>query len=158
MTATLTRAVPPQLLVDLVNPLVRTVLRSPLHGALDGAVLILHMTGRRSGRRFDVPVGYLESDGAYVVVTQHTWRANLRGGADVEVTMRGRRVGMHAEVEEDPATVAEGFDRLVERLGWRTAGRRLGLTGTERRRPTRAELEAAVREYDLALVTLTPDQ
>ncbi|GAA4551150.1 nitroreductase/quinone reductase family protein [Pseudonocardia xishanensis] len=156
MSTTLTRTVPPQPMVDLVNPLVRGVLRSPLHGALDSALLILHVTGRRSGRRFDIPVGYIELDGAHLVVTQHTWRANLRGGAEVEVTIRGARVAMHAEVDEDPVSVAAAFDRVVERFGWRAAGRMLGLTDHAGRRPTPAELEAAVREFDLALVTLTP--
>ena len=48
MSATLTRRIPPQRLLDLVNPLVRAVLRSPLHAALDHALLILHGAQERA--------------------------------------------------------------------------------------------------------------
>jgi hypothetical protein len=46
MTGTaVTRRIPPQRFVNLVNPLVRGLLASPLHGAVDSALLTLHVTG-----------------------------------------------------------------------------------------------------------------
>ncbi len=71
MTRTITHNPPPQVLINLVNPLVRFALSSPLHGVLDSALLTLHVTGRVTGRRFDIPVGYVDVDGRLVVVTQH---------------------------------------------------------------------------------------
>lgn len=155
MTVAVSRSAPPQRLVTLANPLVRAVLRSPLHGTVDGAMIILHVKGRRSGRRYDIPVGYVEVDGRSVVVTQHAWRANLRGGADVEVTHEGRRRPMHADLEEEPAAVAATLHAVIERIGRRAARRRIGLTVNVDRTPTEAELAEAVRTYHLATVTLT---
>ena len=105
MTAAVSRRIPPQPLIDLLNPLVRGVLQSPLHAALDGALLVLHITGRKTGRRYDIPVGYIDLDQQLIVVTQHAWRVNLRGGADIEVTHRGRRQAMHTDLDEDPSSV-----------------------------------------------------
>ena len=155
MSNVISRSIPPQSIVNLVNPAVRMVLESPLHAALDKTLLVLHITGRRTGRHYDIPVGYIDLDGRLFVVTQHAWRANLRGRADVEVTHRGRRLLMHAELDDDPRCVAAAFARVIERLGLRTGQRRLGITIHSRRTPSPSELEAAVRDFDLARLTLT---
>jgi deazaflavin-dependent oxidoreductase (nitroreductase family) len=155
MTTAVSRSTPPQRLINAMNPVVRALLRSPLHAAVDGALLMLHVTGRKTGRPYDIPVGYLDLDGRFVVVTQHTWRANLRGVADVEVTYAGHRRTMHADLDEEPGSVAATLYRMIDRIGWQAARRQLGLTITVRRTPSLAELEEAVREYDLATVTLT---
>jgi hypothetical protein len=155
MTTAISRSTPPQRLVTLMNPVVRAALRSPLHSAVDGALLILHVTGRRSGRRYDIPVGYVDLDGRFVVVTQHTWRANLRGGADVGVTHAGRQRRMHAELDEEHGAVAATLHDVIEKIGWRAARRQIGLAVNVSRTPTLAELEAAVREFHLTTITLT---
>lgn len=156
MTAVVSRSIPPQPLTDLVNPLVRMVLRSPLHRALDHALLLLHVTGRRTGRRYDIPVGYFDHDGRLTVITQHAWRANVRAGADIEVTFRGRRRRMRPELDEDPASVAAVFCQVIEHRDRRAAQRQLTIKIDPGRTPTLAELETAVREYNLAIITLTP--
>ena len=51
MRSTVKRSVPPPTLVKMGNPLVRMVLDSPLHGMLDHSFLVLHLTGRKTGRR-----------------------------------------------------------------------------------------------------------
>jgi F420H(2)-dependent quinone reductase len=156
MTTAISRSIPPQHLVNLMNPLVRALLRSPLHAAMDRAVLILHITGRRTGRRYDIPVGYVQLDGRFVVVTQHIWRANLRGGAYVEVTQAGRRRPMHADLDEDPASVASTLHAVIERIGWQAARRQIGLTVNVGRTPTLTELEQAVGDFHLATIMLNP--
>ncbi len=45
---------------------------------------------------------------------------------------------------------------MIEQIGWQAAGRKIGLKVTAGRAPTVAELEEAVRQYDLATITLTP--
>jgi hypothetical protein len=157
-STTLSRRLPPQRLITLVNPLIRGVLASPLHAAVDAGLLTLHLTGRRTGRRYDIPVSYVDLDGRLLVVTQHRWRANLRGGQDIEVTHRGQRRPAHAEVDEEPASVAVALRLLTERAGWHLVRRLTGLTTANDVAPTLEELETAARVYDLALVTLTPDE
>lgn len=155
MTSTITRRTPPQRIITFFNPAVRGMLHSPLHRMFDNAMIELHVVGRRTGRHYDIPVGYLELDGDLVVVTQHRWRVNLRDVAEVDVTYRGHRQRMGVRLDEDPSSVAATFLRLFESQGPKAAGRSLGLAvagGV----PSLAELEDAVREYDLAAVTLSP--
>ena len=68
MTSTVKRSVPPPALVKMGNPLVRMLLGSPLHGVLDGSFLVLHLTGRKTGRRYNIPVGYVDMEGRLAVV------------------------------------------------------------------------------------------
>ena len=40
----------------IANPIVKTLLRSPLHNIASGSLTLLHFTGRKSGRRFVVKI------------------------------------------------------------------------------------------------------
>ena len=60
MTTTVKRSVPPPALVKMGNPFVRMFLGSPLHGLLDDSFLVLHLTGRKTGHRYDIPVNYVD--------------------------------------------------------------------------------------------------
>ena len=156
MTSAVERRVPPSALIRIGNPVVRLLLRSPLHGMLDSATLLLHVTGRKTGRRYDIPVNYVDLDGRLTIVTIAAWRVNLRGGADVEVTLRGHRRPMHALLTEDPAAVAVSYQTLITRLGWDKARRYLGISVRGRRPPTVLELKDAADEYGWSVITLTP--
>ena len=41
-----------------VNPLLKGLLRSPLHSVVSDRLALITITGRRSGREFTFPVGY----------------------------------------------------------------------------------------------------
>jgi deazaflavin-dependent oxidoreductase (nitroreductase family) len=155
---TVHRRVPPQRLITALNPLVRAAVRSPLHPLLDGQVVILHVAGRRTGRRYDIPVGFTDLGDRLVVLTPHRWRANLRGGAEVEITRFGRRVPMHADLDEDPVSVARTVHDLIARVGLTAARRRLGIVVDDDRDPGVPELVEAVRHHDLAIVVLRADR
>jgi len=149
------RSVPPQRLVTAVNPLVRAILRSPLHAAFDANLLLLHLAGRRSGRTYDIPLSFTDlGDGRLLVLTQHRWRINLRGGADVAITHGGRRRPMHAELVEDPPEVAATLQRAIDNGDTLKVLRRYGLRMPPDHVPDVAELVAAVRASDLSAVLL----
>jgi F420H(2)-dependent quinone reductase len=156
MTIAIAQRRPPSALIKAGNPVVRVLLGSPLHRGLDSSVLVLHVTGRKTGRRYDIPVAYADIDGQLIITTPAAWRANLRGGADVEVTLRGRRRPMHALLTEDPSAVAVSYQTLITRLGWDKARRHLGISVRGDRPPTVLELKDAAREYGWSVITLTP--
>ena len=148
MTSIVKRSVPPPALVKMGNPLVRLL--------LGDSFLVLHLTGRKTGRRYDIPVGYVDMGGKLTVVTIARWRVNLRGGADVEVTLHGRLRPMHALLEEDPAVLAVSYQAMITRTGLNKAQRQLGISLPAARPPTALELQDAAREYGWSVITLTP--
>jgi hypothetical protein len=156
MTSTVKRSVPPPALVTMGNPLVRMLLGSPLHGVLDDSFLVLHLTGRKTGRRYNIPVGYVDMEGKLAVVTVAGWRVNLRGGGDVEVTRHGCLRPMHALLDEDPASVAISYQAMIDRIGPKKAQRQLGISLPGGRTPTALDLKDAAHEYGWSVITLTP--
>ncbi len=142
-----------------VNPVMAALLRSPLHGLLSRQVFLLTVTGRRSGRRFTLPLGYVPDGAALLVVSQHAdqkrWWRNLRGGAPVALHLRGCWATGRAEVIEAPMAVAAEIERLIARLGPREASTRLYLGLDTTPPPTREQLARAL--HGVVLVRVTPD-
>jgi len=98
-----------------LNPLVVWLLRSPLHRLLDGGLMLITVTGRRTGRRYTIPVGYQrEGDVLHVLVSKarrKQWWRNFRTPASLEVEVHGERRRGQAHVV-DPASAR--FVSVVE--------------------------------------------
>ena len=73
-------AEPPEVLARVVNPLIKVLLRSPLHRPLSEHLILLAFRGRKSGNTYEVVVGHHVVNGALVVPTGRRWRLNFRGG------------------------------------------------------------------------------
>lgn len=105
-TGSVRDARPPEMLVRATNPVVRSVVRSPLGGFVPALAVVDHV-GRRSGARRRVVVGWHEIDGREFVVTPAAWRANFRGGASARVHQHGGTRAMCGTLVSDAAVVAE---------------------------------------------------
>lgn len=125
-----------------LNPAVAWLLRSPMHALLDWGLMLVTVTGRRSGRVYTIPVGYQRDGDAIVVLvskpSRKQWWRNYRDRRPIGVWLRGR--GTHGQAvvvaRESPAfrDAIEGTLRRVPGLG-RQFGiaydRRVGLTGVQ---------------------------
>lgn len=91
----------------LYNPIVKRLLRSPLHFLMSGSALLTYK-GRRSGRTYTTPVSYVREgeDVLFVSGREHSWWKNLRGGAPVTLRVRGRDERGIAEAFEGEAAEA----------------------------------------------------
>jgi hypothetical protein len=151
------RAHPPDAVMKLVNPLMRRILTSRFRGKLGNSALVLHYVGRRSGNRYDLPVGYHDIAGQLSLLTNSAWRVNFRNGRALEVTLRGERRPADATLIEDPATVAATYRTMIEQLGLKAAQRRLGIRINVDRVPTEVELADMVRRSGLSIVEVRID-
>lgn len=107
--------------IRVFNPIVVAILRSPAHRLLSGALLLLTVTGRRSGRTFTFPVMYApDGDDLLVFVGMHEekqWWRNLRGGAQVTVRVRGHEEARDAELlTGDRSALAEPLAAYLRRF------------------------------------------
>lgn len=97
------------------NDFMAWVLRSPFHGMLSNGMMLITITGRKTGRKFTTPVGYYR-EGEYLwVITsrERTWWKNLRGGAEVGLVLKRKHVMGYAEPElEEKAVEARMFEYL----------------------------------------------
>ena len=109
------RQPPKALFTHVVNPVMRTILRSPLHRPLSGKLALLTFTGRRSGRRYTIPVSYVREGQTVLFGTESGWKANFRGagGTPVRLRLAGRERSATAEVIDDEAGMTEAYATIL---------------------------------------------
>ena len=103
----------PRLLFCFLNPLVKVLLRSPLHRPLSQRLLLLTFTGRQTGKRYTTPVGYVQVGDTLLLGTQSRWWKNLRGGARISARLRGRDCTGVADVLTDEAGMIESYRPML---------------------------------------------
>ena len=113
---------PPAWALKVMNPIMRLVLPSKLGARVP--LGLLRVTGRRTGRRYAIPVGVWPVDEGMVVFTSAPWLENFRGGASAELVLQGRARPVRGEVIEDPTRVGPWLRAALAR----TSPRQLGLS------------------------------
>ena len=94
----------------LINPIMRWGLAGPLHARFGSdTLMVLSFTGRRSGKRYRFPIGYMRQGSTLFSYSPFSWWRSLNGGAPVSVTVRGRALQGWAAAITDAATVEAGM-------------------------------------------------
>jgi F420H(2)-dependent quinone reductase len=96
-----------------VNRLVAGLLRSPFHALLSRTTMLLTFTGRKSGRRYTIPVRYLRKNETLLTLTDSPWWRNLRGGVPVDLSIAGQNMRGRAEVNTDPDDVEQAICSML---------------------------------------------
>lgn len=154
-SAPIEAAHPPDIVMRVLNSVLRRILRTPLGRPLSDFML-LDFTGRKSGRRFSIPVSAHHLDGQLYAILEAQWKYNFRGGADVTVSHRGTTSLMRGELITDPAVVVDIARRVAEDYGARRAQRSMGMAFPGDRLPTVAEWQETVSRRKLSAIKLVP--
>ena len=96
-------------MIKIQNPMMKRLLKSPLHFFVSGSFMLITFTGRKSGTVYTTPVQYRRYDDTVYVITSegYTWWKNLRGGADVALRIQGKALEGYAEAFTDANTVRD---------------------------------------------------
>jgi F420H(2)-dependent quinone reductase len=97
----------------VVNPVLRAILTSPIHGLASGRVALITFTGRRSGREYTIPCFYRDKGDEVTIPVgwpdRKVWWHNLTGdGGPVRLLIQGQELRGHAIATRDG-----GRDALV---------------------------------------------
>jgi deazaflavin-dependent oxidoreductase (nitroreductase family) len=98
------------------NRLVALMLRSPLHGLASTNVVLLSYSGRKSGKRYETPVNYVQTDDGRLLITtfaKRTWWRNLGEGKRITARLRGKTREASSSVYQDPADVLRLLDEYL---------------------------------------------
>ena len=130
------------------NPIVTAILRSPFHGLMSGAYVLVTFKGRKSGATYSTPVQYRRDGDTLTFVTRRKrlWWRNLQGGAQVELLIGGRKQTGRAAVvsgETDPGAVAAALRAYLG--GFPGSARLFGLPPGPPEAIPAADLEQAAR-------------
>ncbi len=113
-----------------LNPAIVWILRSPLHPLLSVGLMLITVTGRRTGRRYTIPVGYQRHEDEITVLISKArrkrWWRNYLERRPVELHVRGRVI--HGEARVVPGSSDEfraAMDGTFRRLPF--MGRQFGI-------------------------------
>jgi len=107
----------------IANPFVRLILRSPLHGLMSAALLLITYHGQKSGKGYSLPVQYVQ-DGHHIYIVpgmpeQKTWWRNFQNGTPVLVNLCGKTLignGILLKNDAEAETIVKGFSLYLQRF------------------------------------------
>ena len=135
----------PMWIFKVMNPIMKGLLRSPLHRLLSGTLMLITYTGRKTGKQYTIPIGYFVwGEGELMSFSSARWWTNLRGGTPVTLLLKGRRVQAVPTVIEKREAVIDTLEEFIKRLGPRAA-RRLPIGLPRYRESTRDDLRNVPR-------------
>ena len=97
------------------NTIVIWHLQSPFHGLMSRNSVLIGYEGRKTGKRYIVPVNFVRvagEDGDHLLITSErtrTWWRNLRGGSPVNLRLQGTRLTAPARSLEEIKEVEDGL-------------------------------------------------
>jgi deazaflavin-dependent oxidoreductase (nitroreductase family) len=140
-----------------LNGPIAWVLRSPLHSLLDGELMLVTVTGRKSGKRYTIPVGYQRSGNRIMVLvsrakTKNWWR-NFREPGPITVFTRGKTYeAVAAVVPAGSDEFLPAFQTTFDQMPWLSP--QFGVRNVRGRRLTREEHEALAAEAAVVRIDL----
>jgi deazaflavin-dependent oxidoreductase (nitroreductase family) len=137
-----------------LNPVFTAILRSPFHWLLSPPLMLITVTGRRTGRRYTTPVAYQQMADAIVILVgeapRKMWWRNYRTPGPIELRLRRQCLNGTAEVAPPEAAefrrcfeAASRRARFLARIFGIDWNRHTGLTDTQVKQL--GECAAAVR-------------
>jgi hypothetical protein len=100
----------PEPLFAIINPVMRFLLRSPVHGLLSNSLMLITFTGRKSGKQFTTPVRYIQTGDTVRCFTaaENQWWRNLRSAVRVSLLIKRQSGEYQAQaLFDNPAVIKE---------------------------------------------------
>ena len=94
------------------------ILRSPLHRMLSGSLMLITVTGSKTGKAITTPVNYAQTGDTLWVTSyrKRSWWRNLRGGRPVLLHFRGKVVQGTGRAIEAADEVEQALRSYLQRL------------------------------------------
>jgi hypothetical protein len=89
----------------VVNVPMRRVLARPRQTPLSKRLMLVRITGRRTGKVYRQPLSYVQQGSVLLTPGGGNWKLNLREGEPVPIRLRGRDVQARPELVSDPAEI-----------------------------------------------------
>jgi hypothetical protein len=102
---------------DWANSFMKWAVTTPGIQTLVGqGVALLSFTGRKTGKRYDIPVSYQRDGDVVTVITKklRKWWHNFETPAEVEVRLAGKRYAGKAEARTDAAEMLDFMTGYLE--------------------------------------------
>ena len=129
--------------MKVANVPMRLILGLPVATPLGKRLMLVYLTGRRTGRPYRQPVSYVRHGGTLLTPGGGRWKLNLVEGRAERIRLRGRDLQAHPEIIDEVAEV----ERLLAEMAKASpmAARFVGVKQDAVGHFDRAQLERAIR-------------
>ena len=100
-------------IMHIVNVPMRRILSLPFPTPIGRHLMLLRLTGRRTGRTYRQPVSYIRHDDVLLTPGGGRWTLNLMDDQPVPIRLLGRDVTARPELISDPDEVERLLDIMV---------------------------------------------
>jgi hypothetical protein len=149
---------PVSLLYATLNPPMRALLRSPIHGVASKHLCILSYRGRRTGRKFETPLSFMRVGNLVRLLSSREtrWWLNFKDEAvDVEVEIaRETFKGKALSILEDGDRLRNGVRTFLTEVPRDAVVYGIKLDGD--RKPRESDIETAAGHVVLVEIELAP--
>src|SRR6516162_7642222 len=90
-----------------LNVFMRPVLSLPFRTPMSGQLMLVEITGRKSGRIYKQPVSYVRDGGTLLTPGGGNWKLNLRPDQVNRLHFKGKWLETRPELVRDPEAVTE---------------------------------------------------
>lgn len=101
------------------NPFIKMILKSPFHAVVSGNMMLLTVTGRKTGKTYSTPTNYVRDGNRLFVISWRNrswWRNLLSDGASVRVLLQGHEFAGIGRAIVDKQAVAENLCAYFRRV------------------------------------------
>jgi len=127
----------------ILNPLVKVILHSPLHGIMSRRLLLITFSGRTSGKVYTTPISYIQQGRTLLLGVGGPWWKNLRGGVPVQVHLRGKTFTGRSEAWTDEASMTRAYRTILAVNP--TQARFMGITATANGEPESHDVQRVLQ-------------
>src|ERR1700729_4224945 len=85
-------------MMRIINVPMRRILALPFSTPLSKRLMLLFLTGRRSGRTYRQPVSYVKDGESLLTPGGGNWKLNLKPGRPERIRLKGRDVSARPEL------------------------------------------------------------
>jgi deazaflavin-dependent oxidoreductase (nitroreductase family) len=97
------------MIMRMVNVPMRRILALPFRTPLSKNLMLLYLTGRRTGKSYRQPVSYVRHDGTLLTPGGGKWKLNLDPGRQVKIRLGGHDILARPDLVAD----VDEVDRLL---------------------------------------------
>jgi len=139
------------------NDFMSWVLHSPFHGMLSNNMMLITVEGRKSRKKYTLPVNYYRQNGYLWVLSNRnrTWWRNVQGGADVSLLLQRQTVNAFAEPELEIHSVERLLCEYLEHIP--QAARSMGIR-MENGAPNAQDIERTAKDRMFVSVRLCSEK
>ena len=100
-------------LMRIINVPMRRLLGLPFPTPLGSRLMLVYLTGRRTGRHYRQPVSYVRHEDTLLTPGGGNWKLNLAENQPVHIRLRGRDITARPELVSDPDQIEKLLGVLV---------------------------------------------